>query len=64
MGMFLATSNESSEVNVLLGYALVHQIYPLPLPVMQLSSLPELIILGYISILGLGYWATGPTYPT
>ena len=40
MGMFLATSDKSSEINILLGYSQVHDKFTLPLPIIQCSSLP------------------------
>ena len=38
MRMFLATSDRSSEMNILLGYGQVHHNCTLPLPIIQFSS--------------------------
>ena len=64
MGMFLATSDRSSEMNILLGYSQIHHKFTLPLSIIQCLSLPQLIVLGYVLVLGLGYWAIGPTLST
>ena len=63
MGIFLAISDRSSKMNILLGYSQVHHKYSLPLLIIQFSSLPYLTVLGYVLILRLSFGPQAQPFP-